>query len=230
MFTQRLCSPLIAMTFAAVTTIPTLTMKRRIMFTQRLCSPLIAMTFAAVTMTFAAVTSLMLPPSIFAAEVSDENLLAGAAARIEKHRQADVVVTVVDAAGKPVPGAKVTVEQTRHAFLFGCNLYRWGKLPDEKLEAAYRRQFAELLNYATLGFYWASYERNQGEPNHEYTRPGRPMVPGTRHHDQGPSAGLELRRSGVAARRSPTNTPVADGPDRGLRVAFRRADRPLGRG
>jgi len=133
------------------------------MFTQRLCSPLIAMTFAAVT-------SLMLPPSIFAAEVSDENLLAGAAARIEKHRQADVVVTVVDAAGKPVPGAKVTVEQTRHAFLFGCNLYRWGKLPDEKLEAAYRRQFAELLNYATLGFYWASYERNQGEPNHEYTR------------------------------------------------------------
>ena len=107
---------------------------------------------------------------VFAAEVSEEDLLAGAEARIEEHRRADAVVTVVDAAGKPVPGAKVAVEQTRHAFLFGCNLYRWGKLPDEQLETAYRRQFSELLNYATLAFYWPSYERTQGEPDHEYTQ------------------------------------------------------------
>jgi endo-1,4-beta-xylanase len=71
--------------------------------------------------------------------------------------------------GSPVPGAKVVVEQTRHGFLFGCNLFEWGKMPQEDVEAAYRKQFAELLNYATLGFYWASYEPRRGEPNHEQT-------------------------------------------------------------
>ncbi len=102
-------------------------------------------------------------------ETSDEELLAGADARIEKHRQGEAAVLVVDASGNPMPGAKVAVEQTRHAFLFGCNIFRWGKLPDEKLETAYRTRFAELLNYATLPFYWNSYERVRGEPNHEYT-------------------------------------------------------------
>ena len=103
------------------------------------------------------------------AEMSEEELLAGADARIEKHRKADAVVVVVDAAGKPVPGAKVTVEQTRHAFLFGSNIFKWGRLSDKKLDTAYRRHYAELLNYATLPFYWPSYEPQQGKPNHEYT-------------------------------------------------------------
>jgi len=132
------------------------------MFEQR--RSLLSWTILAIATLFASLSP------VLAAEVSDDDLLAGADARIEKHRQADAVVTVVDAAGKPVPGAKLSVEQTRHAFLFGCNLYRWGRLPDEKLEAAYRRQFAELLNYATLAFYWPSYERAEGEPNHEYTQ------------------------------------------------------------
>ena len=98
---------------------------------------------------------------------SDEELWAGADARIEQHRKADATIVVVDAAGKPLPGAKVEVQQTRHAFLFGCNIFSWGRLPDEKTERAYRQRFAELLNYATLPFYWWSYERRQGEPNHK---------------------------------------------------------------
>lgn len=44
---------------------------------------------------------------------------AVAAERIEKHRKADLTVTVLDADGQPVPDAKVTVEMTRHAFPFG---------------------------------------------------------------------------------------------------------------
>jgi len=102
------------------------------------------------------------------AELSDEQLLATADQRIEKHRMADATVLVLDAAGKPVPGAKVSVEQTRHAFLFGSNIFKWGRLGDEKMEKAYRRQFAELLNFATLGFYWPSYERQRGRPMHEH--------------------------------------------------------------
>ena len=101
--------------------------------------------------------------------MSDDELLATADARIEKHRLAEAAVLVVDAAGNPLPGAKVAVEQTRHAFLFGSNIFKWGKLPDEKMEAAYRKHFAELLNFATLPFYWSSYERSRGEPAHDYT-------------------------------------------------------------
>jgi GH35 family endo-1,4-beta-xylanase len=42
-----------------------------------------------------------------------------AAERIEKFRKGDLKVTVLDAAGKPVPGAKVHVAMQKHAFIFG---------------------------------------------------------------------------------------------------------------
>ncbi len=125
------------------------------------CNALIA-----ATCTVAILAACALPAT--AAETSDAELLATADARIEKHRKADATITVHDASGKPLPGAEVSVEQTRHAFLFGSNIFKWGKVNDEKLEAAYRRQFAELLNFATLGFYWNSYERRRGQPMHEY--------------------------------------------------------------
>ncbi len=104
---------------------------------------------------------------ICTAEPTGEQLLAGADARIEKHRKADATVVVLDAAGNPLPEAKVTVEQTRHAFLFGSNIFLWGKCSDEKSEAAYRQRFDDLLNFATLPFYWPAYERRQGNPMHE---------------------------------------------------------------
>ena len=60
------------------------------------------------------------------------------------------------------------MEQTRHAFLFGSNIFGWSQLRDEKAQQAYRDRFAELMNYATVPFYWWSYERRQGEPNHQH--------------------------------------------------------------
>ncbi len=42
-----------------------------------------------------------------------------AAKRIEQYRKADLQVNVTDAAGKPVSGAKVHVQMTRHQFRFG---------------------------------------------------------------------------------------------------------------
>ena len=98
-----------------------------------------------------------------------DSLWAGAEARIEQHRKADAVVEVLDAAGRPVSGAEVRVEQARHAFLFGCNIFRWGACPTPQLEQAYRERFAALLNYATLAFYWARYEPEQGKPDHART-------------------------------------------------------------
>ena len=116
----------------------------------------------------AVVAALAIPNGLFAAEPSDAELLAGADARIEQCRKADATVAVVDAAGKPVIGATIDVRQTRHAFLFGCNIFAWGKLPDDR-EEAYRQRFAELLNYATLPFYWSMYEPQRGNPMHAHT-------------------------------------------------------------
>jgi len=110
----------------------------------------------------------ILPGLAAAAELSEAELLAGADARIEKHRKADATISVVDASGKPVPGAEIAVEQTRHAFLFGSNIFQWGRLPNDQLEPAYRKRFADLLNYATLPFYWASYEPRRGKPAHDH--------------------------------------------------------------
>jgi GH35 family endo-1,4-beta-xylanase len=100
---------------------------------------------------------------------SDAELLAGADARIEKHRKADAAISVVDTAGQPLANAEIDVQQTRHAFLFGCNIFCWDGLPEKKLEQAYRQRFAELLNYATLPFYWSGYETERGKPAHKHT-------------------------------------------------------------
>jgi len=100
---------------------------------------------------------------------TDDEILAEAKARISKHRQGDGVITVRGADGKPVPGVTVKVEQLRHDFLFGCNAFMVGRIKDPALETEYRRRFAALLNYATLGFYWGAYESRRGKPNYDYT-------------------------------------------------------------
>jgi GH35 family endo-1,4-beta-xylanase len=85
------------------------------------------------------------------------------------HRQADAQIQVVDSSGNPLSGVNVQIEQTRHAFLFGSNIFQWGRLPTEEMEQAYRERFAALLNYATLPFYWPTYERRPGQPRHAET-------------------------------------------------------------
>jgi endo-1,4-beta-xylanase len=93
-------------------------------------------------------------------------LLRTADSRIEKHRKADVTVKVVDRQGKPVAGAQVEVAQTRHAFLFGCNIFPLFSYQGEMHEK-YGSQFAALLNYATLAFYWGLYEPERGRKGRE---------------------------------------------------------------
>jgi endo-1,4-beta-xylanase len=106
---------------------------------------------------------------IAASAVPDADLLAQARQRIEQHRKADGVISVRDAAGKPIRGATIRVEQLRHEFRFGCNFFMFGRVQEPELEEEYRRRFAALLNYATLGFYWGAYESQRGKPNYDYT-------------------------------------------------------------
>jgi len=100
---------------------------------------------------------------------ADDDLWKSADARIEKHRKVGASVCVVDAAGKQVPNVTVEIEQTDHAFLFGCNIFAWGRVGNEGDEELYRTRFAEVFNFATLPFYWPMYEPRRGEPQHERT-------------------------------------------------------------
>lgn len=122
----------------------------------------------------AASTALLAAPAMWAApspapKETDEEVLARVQPGIARHRQTDGVVVVRDAAGKPIPNATVRVEQVRHEFLFGCNFFRFDKLREPQLEEDYRHRFTDLLNYATLPFYWASYEGRRGSPNYDYS-------------------------------------------------------------
>ncbi len=83
--------------------------------------------------------------------------------RIRQHRTGHLHLTVQTSDGRPLAGREVTVRQTSHKFLFGCNLFRLGAEADPGREAAYQARFADLLNFATLPFYWGGYEPRAGE-------------------------------------------------------------------
>jgi len=85
--------------------------------------------------------------------------------RILKHRTAEVTLTVTDEAGNPLPDTEVTVRMVRHKFLFGSNIFRLRPESPAEDDRAYADGFADLLNYATLPFYWQSYERAEGKTN-----------------------------------------------------------------
>ena len=87
-------------------------------------------------------------------------------ARIEKYREGMLTVKVVDARGRAVPGASVRLTQTRHAFLFGCNLFGLNTTDTSPAQRAYQDEFTGLLNYATVPFYWGAFEGTQGKPDY----------------------------------------------------------------
>ena len=86
---------------------------------------------------------------------------------IEKNRKGDAVVSVVDAKGKPVPNAAVSVKLKKHDFLFGCNAFVLGQLKTPEQNALYEELFAKICNFATVPFYWAGNERVQGKTRYE---------------------------------------------------------------
>ncbi len=83
--------------------------------------------------------------------------------RIEQHRTALVTLTVTDSSGRPLAGRQVTIRQTRHKFLFGSNAYALRPDETDTLQQQYQQRFADLLNFATIGFYWGSLERSEGD-------------------------------------------------------------------
>ena len=96
----------------------------------------------------------------------DQQLFDGADERIEKHRKADAVLRILGPDGKQLPpGSTVKIEQQRHKFLFGCNLFKLHRCRTPQDNEDYEKHFADMLNFATLPFYWWNYERQKGVTN-----------------------------------------------------------------
>lgn len=96
-------------------------------------------------------------PGTYAGREADARWRAEALARIERHRKADLAVVVVDAAGKPVPGAQVNVEMTEHAFRFGTaavpRFDAWeGDVPDwaKAANETFRKHAYKLFNHVAV--------------------------------------------------------------------------------
>jgi len=104
-----------------------------------------------------------------AGEQREERALERAAQGIEQFRKGAATIRVVGADGKPVSDAVVTAELLRHDFLFGCNIYMFDRFDLPEKNAIYKKRFADVFNYATVGFYWLGYEPERGKPNYEYT-------------------------------------------------------------
>jgi endo-1,4-beta-xylanase len=100
------------------------------------------------------------------AEMSKARILNEADARIATHRRADATLTLLGPDAKPLPaGLTVRIEQKKHTFLFGCNIFKLHRCRTPDDNAAYEERFAALLNFATLPFYWWNYERRRGMPD-----------------------------------------------------------------
>lgn len=81
-------------------------------------------------------------------------------ADIERNRKADALIRVRDREGRPIPGARVSLSQRTHDFIFGCNALQLGQMGTHN--GAFEEAFARLFNLATTTICWSVTETRQG--------------------------------------------------------------------
>ena len=88
------------------------------------------------------------------------------AAGIEKNRKGWCKVRLTDENGKPLSGKKIKVNQKKHDFKYGANIFMLDEFKDEADNVEYRRFFKEYFNLATVPFYWGNLEPVEGKPRY----------------------------------------------------------------
>jgi len=81
---------------------------------------------------------------------------------IAKCRKKDLAI-FVKKDGRPVENCHVSVSQKRHEFLFGANCFDAGLYGGAEKNGRFDALFADIFNYATLPYYWGSYEPEKGK-------------------------------------------------------------------
>jgi len=124
------------------------------------------------------------------ADMTKDKILREADQRILENRTTDGMLKLIGPDGDAVKeGLTARIEQRRHKFLFGCNIFRLHQCRTPEDNEAYEKYFSELLNYATLPFYWWTYTREKGRPDdarteeiirwctvHKVTMKGHPLA------------------------------------------------------
>ena len=82
---------------------------------------------------------------------------------IEKYRKGNMTISVIDENGNAVPFAKIKVNQIKHEFKFGANLFLLDELETDEKNKLYTDYFKNIFNMATLPFYWSSIEPEKGK-------------------------------------------------------------------
>ena len=86
---------------------------------------------------------------------NDLTIIKDADERIREYRTGSITLHLIDESGETFkPGTIVHINQTQHAFLFGCNIFKFNKGRNEKENELYAQYFSDLFNFATLPFYW----------------------------------------------------------------------------
>ncbi len=104
------------------------------------------------------------PIDFFGGELNPDTWRAGAEARIEKIRKGNLKVVIVDPSGNPIPGAKIQVEQVRHAFKFGTAAPAFLLAGKDETAQKFRQTLLRLFNTVTFenDLKW----QTLGEPNY----------------------------------------------------------------
>ena len=92
-------------------------------------------------------------------------------ANIEKYRKGNMTVSVIDENGNAVPNAKIKVNQVKHEFKFGANLFLLDELETDEKNRLYKEYFKKAFNMATLPFYWNSIEPERGKTRYDKASP-----------------------------------------------------------
>jgi endo-1,4-beta-xylanase len=102
---------------------------------------------------------------------NDATLSAKVDKEIERNRKSDVKIYVSNAVGKPLPQARVIVDQVDSSFHFGANIFMLGGYPTPELNRRYEDAFCKLFNGATVPFYWKDLEPEQGNVRFAFNSP-----------------------------------------------------------
>lgn len=86
---------------------------------------------------------------------------------IENHRKGNAVVKFCDKNGAPLKNAKIHLNQIKHKFKYGANLFMLDELETEEKNNLYKKYMSEFCNIATLPFYWDITEPEKGKTRYD---------------------------------------------------------------
>ena len=88
-------------------------------------------------------------------------------AGIKLNRMGFAKFSFKDENGKPIKNVEVSFEQTKHEFLFGCNLFMINGFKTAEENKRYEDLFKSVFNMAVVPFFWADMEPEQGKVRFE---------------------------------------------------------------